>query len=94
MFDLLTGLFARAPRANEVIRPKSPGLVRGFVHSGSTFSAGRNAEKRKARAAERELRPQIMAIDPHARMPKQHLSRLTVDMLANRRLRQRGVARG
>jgi hypothetical protein len=91
---LLSGLFARTPRSNEVMRPKSPGRIVRIAHSGSTFNAGRNAEKRDARERERELRAtQVEAARTgfisHA--PKRHQSRSTVDMLANRRLRQRGV---
>lgn len=62
------------------------------VHSGGTFNEGRNAEKRKARADEARLRATQVATATYR--PKNNLSWLTTDMLANRRLRQRSVGRG
>lgn len=78
------------------LRPKrSVGRAIRVVHSGGTFKAGRNAEKREARAREKELR--LTQVEAAASgfivyAPKRHQSRRTVEMLANRRLRQRGVA--
>jgi hypothetical protein len=92
-------LFARVPTANDVFRPKTQGRLVRFVHHGSTYSVGRNIEKRKARAdAKRERaiqvdayqRSEVFATPRHA--PKCRLSALEMDMLADRRLRQRGVS--
>lgn len=55
---------------------------------GSTFNAGRNAEKRAARRREKLIREADLYV--HGSMPKRVKSRLTVDMLSDRRLRQRG----
>lgn len=67
------------------------------VRPGTTFTAGRNAEKRKARHREKLIRqadvniylssPLMQAVN--GREPKQIKSNLTAEMLANRRLRQR-----
>ena len=65
------------------------------LHSGGTFKAGRNSEKREARAREKDLRvTQVTASLSGfiAYAPKCHQSRRTVQMLANRRLRQLGRA--
>lgn len=77
--------------------PKHPKPVRGrTVHSGGTFNAGRNAEKRAARAeakVERAIQVRIYReseIGPR-RAPKNNCAAM-IDMLSNRRLRQRGVA--
>ncbi len=76
--------------------PKHPKPVYGRrVHSGDTFNAGRNKEKREARQRERLMRREQVAVFQSGLIvyaPKRHQSRLTLDMLANRRLRQRGVA--
>lgn len=59
-----------------------------------TFRAGRNEEKRDARRREKFLRVEQVAALANgliAFAPKRHQSRLTVDMLANRRLRQQGL---
>lgn len=61
------------------------------VRPGTTFSAGRNAEKRTARRREKLLRQnEVVLSSAGDRAPKRIRSRLTVDMLADRRLRQRG----
>jgi hypothetical protein len=65
------------------------------LHSGSTFNARRNNEKREARLAEQDLRhDQVAAF--HAGLiayaPKRRMSGAMTDLLANRRLRQRGRA--
>lgn len=67
------------------------------VRPGTTFNVGRNAEKRAARRREKLIRQADVA---HARSPlmveyfgtepKRVKSRLTIDMLSDRRLRQRG----
>lgn len=63
---------------------------------GSTFNAGRNAEKRAARRREKLIRQEdVKGLTPmlvayFGTAPKRIKSRLTVDMLADRRLRQRG----
>lgn len=51
---------------------------------------GRNAEKRAARAAEVEMRAGIVATtQPSIRVAKRKRTLLMINMLANRRLRQR-----
>jgi hypothetical protein len=62
---------------------------------GSTFNAGRNAEKRAARGDVKRVRAEIVkhyASTPgFDRAPKRdNVSRPRVDMLSDRRLRQRG----
>lgn len=70
--------------------PAPPMLTQ--IPSQGTISAGRNAEKRKARAASKSLRQRLVAKAlPGTRVPKLEYSRLMIDMLANRRLRQRAV---
>lgn len=62
-----------------------------------TFNVGRNREKRAARTLEVTLRKD--AVDRHRtggftdRAPKVKRSRLMINLLANRRLRQRGQVR-
>jgi hypothetical protein len=60
-----------------------------------TFNAGRNRQKRAARAAEVQLRQQAIRRfqtgDLTVNTAKVKRSRLMVDLLANRRLRQRQV---
>lgn len=69
------------------------------VRPGTTFSAGRNAEKRAARRREKLIRQTNVAnrnelmVAYFGREPKRNNSRLTVDMLSDRRLRQRGGER-
>ena len=82
----LSSFFAKTPHANETIQPKSQGRTRKLLAS-SAFNAGRNQEKRDARRRERLMRAAHVATVTYR--PKRHLSHLTVDMLANRRLRQR-----
>lgn len=87
-------LFARTPRANETILPKPQGRARRLVHSDGTFNDGRNQDKREARAQWRAARAeQVEAYRlselPRQRAPKNNLSPLLIDLLANRRLRQR-----
>jgi hypothetical protein len=63
---------------------------------GNTLNVGRNAEKRAARRREMLIRQTNVAdrdalmVAYFGREPKGNKSRLTVDMLADRRLRQRG----
>lgn len=57
------------------------------VRQGTTFNAGRNAEKRKARHREKLIREADLYV--HGSMPKRSKSQLTIDMLSDRRLRQR-----
>jgi hypothetical protein len=70
-----------------------PGRV---VHSSGTFNAGRNAEKRKARAENRAMRKHLvdayLAGNLPVRPAKRKYSPKLIEMLANRRLRQRGHA--
>jgi hypothetical protein len=82
---MLTAASARS------IRPKSPGRLVRIAHSGSTFNAGRNAEKRAARNASKALRARLVAKANGKRVPKLEHSRLMIDMLANRQLRQRAA---
>lgn len=62
---------------------------------GNTLNVGRNAEKRAARRREKLIRQTCVADRDQATMaifgrePKGNKSRLTLDMLADRRLRQR-----
>lgn len=92
-------LFSRVPTANDVFRPKTKGRLARIVHSGSTFNAGRNAEKRKASEAQHKFRRGD--VESHADLvgtwadqmrpaPKRNCD-VRMHMLANRRLRQRGV---
>lgn len=75
----------------------------GRPHQG-TFRAGRNAEKRRVRESERlaraamlEMRDRIHSVNPSFKpvqpIKNRHLTREMIDVLANRRLRQRGVSR-
>jgi hypothetical protein len=68
-----------------------PGRV---AHSGGTFNAERNAEKRAARAD--EARQRVMQVQHYSdrglRAPKSRCSVRLMDMLAERRLRQTGRA--
>jgi hypothetical protein len=61
-------------------------------YSQGTFNAGRNAEKRNAGSRERQLRADQVAAFHGGLIvfaPKRHQSPRTIDMLANRRVRQR-----
>jgi hypothetical protein len=65
------------------------------VRPGATFNAGRNAEKRAARRREKLTRLADVSVTEllkgaRTSTPKRIKSRLTIDMLADRRLRQRG----
>lgn len=63
------------------------------VRPGATFNAGRNAEKRAARRREKLLRQSHVSLSSAGdRAPKRIRSGLTVDMLSDRRLRQRQAA--
>lgn len=84
------------------IRSRAP-LPAHSVPSAGTFNAGRNAEKRAARDNEAKNRRDLVKLRDAAYtfdipnpprkggVPKVRCSRLVTDMLANRRLRQRGV---
>jgi hypothetical protein len=59
-----------------------------------TFNVGRNREKRAARAVEAQLRQEAIQRYPvGVKTPKIKRSRLMVNLLADRRLRQRQQAR-
>lgn len=64
------------------------------IHRGGTFNAERNVEKRAARAD--EARQRLMQVRHYAdrglKAPKTRCSVQMMDMLSERRLRQRGVA--
>lgn len=64
------------------------------IHSGSTFTAKRNIEKRDARAEEARLRVKQVAhyAARGLKAPKTRCSECVVDMLSDRRLRQRGFS--
>lgn len=92
---------ASAPRNGSRFLPKSHGLVTRGLHTGrSTFNDGRNAEKRAARAAQRQHRLDDLQTyeslrgtwaDQMRRAPKRNCRAVT-DMLSDRRVRQiRGV---
>lgn len=69
-----------------------PGRV---VHRGGTFNVGRNAEKRAARAADVVSRRRAITevrLGLRGVKPAKGNGRLTIKMLSDRRLRQRGVA--
>lgn len=63
---------------------------------GSTFNVGRNAEKRAARRQQKEIRrDDVKGITPllvayFGSEPKRIKSALTINMLSDRRMRQRG----
>lgn len=67
-----------------------------IFHTGGTFKSGRNKEKRTAREAERLLRSDAIAAaqagDFTVNTAKIKRGLLMANMLANRRLRQRGRA--
>lgn len=57
-----------------------------------TFGNGRNAEKRVAREAQEVFRRHVVRAAGGEASPKRKYSRQLINMLANRRLRQRGLA--
>jgi hypothetical protein len=88
---LPSALFARTPRANELIAPKPRGRAVRMLASNGTFNVGRNAEKREARehqaTSRRRAVTEYMLGYKKFRPAKTNSSRV-VKMLSDRRLRQ------
>jgi hypothetical protein len=85
---LPSALFARTPSANERLAPKPRGRTVRMLASDGTFNAGRNEEKREARADEAAFRAAVVAGNRGKRSPKRRISSRMIEMLSDRRLRQ------
>lgn len=59
------------------------------IHTGSVYRRGRNNEKLEARADEANFRAAVVAGNRGKRSPKRRISSRMIEMLSDRRLRQK-----